>query len=104
MNNGDSVQLNCYVNKGDTPIQISWLLNDKPIEYDDVSMVPFGGRTNILTIGSVQAHHMGNYTCKAENRAGFSTHLAILLVNGNFCVYNAFKSYFPSSPTANFAF
>ncbi|XP_065155482.1 cell adhesion molecule Dscam1 isoform X12 [Atheta coriaria] len=81
VNNGDSVQLNCYVNKGDSPIQISWLLNDKPIEYDDVSMVPFGGRTNILTIGSVQAHHMGNYTCKAENRAGFSTHLAILLVN-----------------------
>lgn len=82
-NTGDSVQLNCHVSKGDTPLNISWLLNGKEIKnVFGITTTSFGTRTNLLTINSVQAEHSGLYTCRASNRGGEAAHTAELLING----------------------
>lgn len=83
-NTGDSVQLTCYVSKGDIPIQINWSHNNKSISpHSGVSIVPIGTKTSLITIGAVSAEHAGMYSCKSENKAGISIHEAELLVNGS---------------------
>lgn len=83
-NSGDSVQLNCYISKGDSPLSISWTFNDNSIESTQgIFTAEIGGRTSLLTIGSVTADHRGNYTCTASNAVGSAHHTAMLLVNGN---------------------
>lgn len=82
-NTGDSIQLNCYVNRGDLPVSISWSLNNKPITlHSGISMIPIGGRTSLLTIASLEAQHAGEYICTATNKAGSSSHSATLYING----------------------
>lgn len=83
VNTGDSVQLNCYVSKGDTPLNITWLLNGKEItNMFGITTIFIGSRTNLLTITSVQPEHVGLYTCKAFNKGGEGVHIAELLING----------------------
>lgn len=94
VNTGDSVQLNCYVGKGDTPLNISWLLNGKEIEnIFGITTISIGSRTNLLTITSVQPEHAGLYACEASNKGGEGAHTAELLINGivHFVTYFLFN-------------
>ena len=80
---GQSLQVTCFASEGDLPIYISWTLNGKPIgEYPEISTGIVGKRGSFLTIDSVSYLNAGNYTCRAENAAGFDVHVAQLLVNG----------------------
>ncbi|KAI4460603.1 basigin related [Holotrichia oblita] len=81
-NTGDSVQLTCYVGKGDLPLNISWKLNGVRVSPNDgVSIIPIGGRTSLLTIPAIQPRNAGEYTCYASNTAGSATHTATLYIN-----------------------
>jgi Immunoglobulin I-set domain len=40
-------------------------------------------KLSVLNIDAVKARHRGNYTCVAENRAGYTQHSAFLAVNGS---------------------
>lgn len=83
-NTGDNIQLSCHVGKGDLPMDITWTLNDRKISpHTGVSIVPFGTRTSLLTIGYVTAEHAGEYSCHAVNNAGHGVHSTMLLVNGS---------------------
>ncbi|KAG5890611.1 hypothetical protein JTB14_005121 [Gonioctena quinquepunctata] len=80
-NAGDSVQVSCYVNKGDMPVSFSWMLNGEPIpRYKAVNISPFGSKTSVLSIDSADGNHAGNYTCIVTNRAGISTFTAELVI------------------------
>lgn len=66
-------------------MSISWNLEGRPVDQENgISMITIGGRTNLLTIASVQAEHAGEYTCRAENSAGIASHSATLYINGTF--------------------
>lgn len=74
---------------GDLPVNISWTLNNNPLEeYIDIKTSQRGKRVNELVIDSVSAIHAGNYSCFAKNRAGFVKHSAELKVNGLFTYFN----------------
>jgi len=47
-----------------------------------ITVVPLGVKNVILSVGSVQASHVGQYTCIAENRAGTYEYSANMTVNG----------------------
>ncbi|CAG9840566.1 unnamed protein product [Diabrotica balteata] len=80
-NAGDSVQVSCYVNKGDMPLSFSWMFNGKKIPEDKaLNISPFGTKTSVLSIDNVEGSHAGNYTCVVSNKAGISTHSTELLV------------------------
>lgn len=65
------------------PINVTWLLNEQPIHYDDdISVSKVGKHTYILNIDSVSAEHAGNYSCMATNVAGSAIQTANLIVNG----------------------
>lgn len=84
INTDDIVLVNCLVKKGDFPINITWTLNG--IDVQDVvgvSSLNTNKRSNQLSIDSVQAHHAGEYICRATNPAGFTSYAAMLNVNSN---------------------
>ena len=83
-NAGDSVQLNCYVARGDIPLSITWSFQGKGLAtHVGISTTKIGTRTSLLTISPVVAGHSGEYTCSASNAGGSTNHSAVLLVNGS---------------------
>ena len=85
LNQGDFAQITCVVTRGDRPLSITWSLKGDKISSDPtLSTTMLGTQASILVISSVDYHHSGVYTCRAENDAGISTYSAELLVNGNY--------------------
>jgi hypothetical protein len=75
--------LTCSINKGDLPINITWFHNNVTIKSDEaVSVIRVNKKISTLSIESVQAEHIGEYTCLAKNRAGATTYSTFLHVNG----------------------
>lgn len=78
---GQDMTLTCTVSDGDLPLDIKWLLNDRPVDsYSNINSAKFGKRNMVLSIESVSAEHSGNYTCEASNIAGtvsYSTNLKV---------------------------
>ncbi|XP_043494038.1 Down syndrome cell adhesion molecule-like protein Dscam2 isoform X1 [Polistes fuscatus] len=83
VNAGDLVSVQCVVTKGDSPLEITWTFDGRPINHDrmDVIVSNSGKRVKQLTIESVAARHAGEYTCVASNVAGSTSHSAKLDVN-----------------------
>ncbi|RZF38601.1 hypothetical protein LSTR_LSTR010934 [Laodelphax striatellus] len=80
--NGDSIQLNCHVAKGDRPLKITWSFHGEELSsHLGISTAKFSERSSILTIASAMAAHTGNYTCSASNQAGTASFTATVLVN-----------------------
>uniref|UniRef100_A0A1A9V521 Ig-like domain-containing protein n=1 Tax=Glossina austeni TaxID=7395 RepID=A0A1A9V521_GLOAU len=80
----DSVSVNCLVASGDLPLDIEWVFNDYPINsYSGVHTSKMGKRLSVLMIDSVNARHVGNYTCKARNLWASTMYTAQLIVNGS---------------------
>lgn len=83
-NAGDSIQLTCYVPKGDKPLRIEWHFHGRDVSSHalGISTAVFGDKANILSINSAGPGHRGSYTCTATNAAGFANFSAELDVNG----------------------
>ena len=65
-------------------MSITWSLKGDIVSSDDTMTTSMlGTQASILVITSVDYHHSGVYTCRAQNPAGTSTHSANLKVNGN---------------------
>lgn len=95
INNGDSVQLNCHVSKGDLPLKIMWNFNGNLLEnpsHMGVMTTKIGGRTSLLTISSAMAANTGNYTCSATNSAGTVNFTTTVYVNGT-CLFLSYRCY-----------
>ena len=85
VNQGNYVQLMCTVRKGDKPLSLTWSLKGDIISSDAaMTTTMIGLQTSLLSISSVDYQHSGDYTCRAENPAGVTSHSTTLLVNGNF--------------------
>lgn len=84
MDNGESVQLNCHVSKGDKPLKITWSFQgDDLSSHMGIETMKIGDRSSILSIGSAMAAHSGNYTCTATNPAGSASYTTSIFVNGS---------------------
>ncbi|KAJ8967482.1 hypothetical protein NQ314_002796 [Rhamnusium bicolor] len=82
VNSGDVASLQCTVHKGDLPINITWLQNNKPVGYSNgIIMSQASKKVSTLTIDDVQEFHSGNFTCVAQNVAGLSSYSTELHVN-----------------------
>ena len=72
------------ITRGDKPLTITWSLKGDIINSDPtLSTTMLGTQASMLVITSVDYHHSGIYTCRAENPAGITTYSAELKVNGN---------------------
>lgn len=87
VNSGELVSLTCSVTKGDLPVKITWLHDNRSVETDQgVSVTKVNKKVSTLSVDSVEASHAGIYTCSAKNAAGSAMHSTVLNVNGtSFC-------------------
>ena len=75
--------MTCVITRGDKPLSITWSLKGDIISSDPtLTTTMIGQQTSLLMISSVDYQHRGEYTCRAENPAGITTHSAELKVNG----------------------
>ena len=74
--------VNCVIVKGDTPLNITWLLSNGKQRTSGISITQASERHSTLTISSVLAENAGKYTCFAHNLAGAANYTAVLKVNG----------------------
>ncbi|XP_076390031.1 Down syndrome cell adhesion molecule 1 isoform X8 [Megachile rotundata] len=83
VNSGEAISATCSILKGDFPMDISWAFNGVPIDSKstDQYTVTKSKRLSVLAIDAVAARHAGEYTCTASNKAGASSHTAMLAVN-----------------------
>lgn len=80
---GETVHLDCYVSKGDIPLNITWSFNNKPVTLKmGIKTTKPSARVSTLDIPSALGTNSGNYTCTATNRAGTTNHTATLNVIG----------------------
>lgn len=106
---GMRTQLMCTTSQGDQPFNITWLMDDKPIQVrpgdgasvsssassssggSNAAVVETGNNiqisdyppfSSILTINNVSAKHSGNYTCQISNVAGLAEYSTSLSVAG----------------------
>lgn len=87
LNPGDSTAINCMITKGDSPLEIQWKFNSRPIERDNsmgIIITKLSPRLSSLSIESVSARHRGVYQCTAINKAGETEHSSSLKVNGDY--------------------
>ena len=78
-------QIMCVVTEGDPPFSIAWSFHGHNLTSSNLQIRTsnIGDRTSLLMIPNVSYKHMGNYTCKVSNKAGSSSHTAILKVKVN---------------------
>lgn len=50
---------------------------------DGIVITRLNQKVSMLAIEAVKARHRGNYTCLAQNKAGFTHHSAYLAINGH---------------------
>lgn len=80
---GDLAQVTCVLRKGDQPVTFNWMFDGVSLtQADNIHVIDVGGRTSILTLDPVRAHHQGTYSCSATNGAGSAEVEADLNVNG----------------------
>ncbi|XP_046406550.1 Down syndrome cell adhesion molecule-like protein Dscam2 isoform X2 [Ischnura elegans] len=81
---GARVQVQCIVQRGDLPLNITWMKNYEPLVTDHnnhIHITDFNTYSSILTIGSVSLYHRGNYTCLARNPARSVSHTSQLKIS-----------------------
>lgn len=80
---GDSITVQCTITSGDMPVRFKWFLNDQQIAKNiGIHIGSFGKKTSVVGIETIKENHAGNYTCVAQNRAGFTSFSAELIVKG----------------------
>jgi Immunoglobulin I-set domain len=82
-NTGDSVGMQCMIVKGDTPLQITWTLNDKELVADNsLKITALSAKISVLNILALTKGHRGVYKCIAKNVAGVDVMESELKING----------------------
>lgn len=82
VDSGDPASVTCTVLKGDLPVNITWLHNNRTITKTTDNSIIHGKKFSVLNIEAVSFEHAGKYTCVVNNVAGTAAHTAILNVNG----------------------
>lgn len=90
---GERVRVQCFVTKGDLPLELGWYKDTVPLVSgaSDVVVRRYDQYTSSLSIDSLTSQHAGNYTCVATNAAATAQYTATLLVNGKFFGGTAFR-------------
>lgn len=83
---GDFAQANCVLQKGDRPVNMTWIFNGIVLLSGDGIKIDQIGRSSILTLDPVRGFHQGSYTCSASNLVGQEQVSTKLIVNGTWPV------------------
>ncbi|XP_040563720.1 cell adhesion molecule Dscam2 isoform X2 [Lepeophtheirus salmonis] len=78
---GERISLTCTIARGDAPLTLSWVKNNRPLNNNvGQKIISFDSYNSMLTIEALSLHHIGTYTCLARNKAGsaeYSQHITV---------------------------
>ena len=72
----------CSVIAGDEPISLHWQKDGNLLVESDSVSISKVEHDSILRFSSLEAHHMGNYSCHASNEAGTAVKFSYIQVKG----------------------
>ncbi|XP_065563443.1 cell adhesion molecule Dscam1-like isoform X11 [Artemia franciscana] len=79
---GSVAQTTCVVTEGESPIEFQWSFTGSSVSNKmGISVIKAGPRASLLIIDPVSPGHSGEYACTARNRAGTTSHTALLHVH-----------------------
>jgi Immunoglobulin domain len=82
---GVRTQVQCVIQQGDPPLNLTWLKDEHPISYELGIHINQDEFSSTLIIPVVGLQHSGNYTCIASNQAKEARQSSKLIVSGQSC-------------------
>jgi Down syndrome cell adhesion molecule len=79
---GVRTQVQCVIQQGDPPLNLTWLKDEHPISYELGIHINQDEFSSTLIIPIVGLQHSGNYTCIASNQAKEARQSSKLIVSG----------------------
>ena len=81
----------CSIVDGDEPIVLSWRKDGELLIESETELLGMSisrvEHDSILRFSSLEAHHMGNYSCHARNAAGHAVKYSYLQVKGTWVIW-----------------
>lgn len=86
---GQTLAVTCIASQGSQPLDFVWLKDGRPLPVGGQKVVSkmITESVSVLTVFSVGAEDVGNYTCQASNHLGSDASTAELIVAGMFLKY-----------------
>ena len=74
----------CSIIDGDEPITLTWQKDGELLEESEADGLSISRveHDSILRFASLEAQHMGNYSCRASNEAGAAVKFSFIQVKG----------------------
>ncbi|GFS39582.1 titin [Trichonephila inaurata madagascariensis] len=67
---GDNTEMLCTLKRGSLPVSFIWLYNNRDVTLISKYKIISTDKSSHFSIGNIQPHDIGNYTCVATNSAG----------------------------------
>ncbi|GBM66129.1 Down syndrome cell adhesion molecule [Araneus ventricosus] len=80
---GDNVEMHCTLKRGSLPVTFKWLYNNQDMTLTSKYKITNADKSSHFSMGNIQSHDIGNYTCVATNNAGVDRKIANIVMEAS---------------------
>ncbi|GFS44506.1 titin [Nephila pilipes] len=77
---GDNTEMLCTLKRGSLPVSFRWLYNNQDVTLISKYKIVSIDKSSHFSIGNIQPHDIGNYTCVATNNAGTDRQMTSIVI------------------------
>ncbi|GIY73268.1 down syndrome cell adhesion molecule [Caerostris extrusa] len=80
---GDNTDMFCSLKRGSMPVTFKWLYNGQDVTSISKYKIINTEKSSHFSIGNIQPHDIGNYTCVATNNAGVDSKITSIVIEAS---------------------